>query len=57
MKTIGLISDVNSDRHIALVAVASYVCENILLELMESYLSTTDNQFCFKKGRSTDHCV
>ena len=31
--------------------------ENILLELMEPYLSTTDNQFGFKKGHSTDHCI
>ena len=24
---------------------------------MEPYLSTTDNQFGFKKGHSTDHCI
>ena len=52
-----IISDVNNYRPIALVTVASKVCENILLlELMDSYPSTTDNQFGLKKGHSTDHC-
>ena len=44
-------------RLIALVTVVSTFFENILLELMEPYLSTTANQFGFKKGHSTDHCI
>ena len=50
-------SDVNNYRPIALVTVASKIFEIILLELMESYLESTDNQFGFKKGHSADHCV
>ena len=53
----GDLSDVNNYRPIALVTVVSKFFENILLELMEPYLSTTDNQFGFKKGHSTDHCI
>ena len=53
----GDLSDVNNYRPIALVTVVSKKNENILLELMEPYLSTTDNQFGFKKGHSTDHCI
>ena len=53
----GDLSDVNNYRPIALVTVVSNNFENILLELMEPYLSTTDNQFGFKKGHSTDHCI
>ena len=53
----GDLSDVNNYRSIALVTVVSTFFENILLELMEPYLSTTDNQFGFKKGHSTDHCI
>ena len=37
--------DVNNYRPIPLVTVASKICEIILLDLIESYLSTTDNQF------------
>ena len=46
-------------RLIALVTVTvvSTFFENILLELMEPYLSTTANQFGFRKGHSTDHCI
>ena len=50
-------SDVNNDIPIALVTVVSNSFENILLELIEAYLSATYNQFGFKKGHSTDHCI
>ena len=53
----GDFSDVHNYRPIALVTVVSKFFENILLELIEPYLSTTDNQFGFKKGHSTDHCI
>ena len=50
-------SNVNNYRPIALVTVASKILEIILLELLTPYLNTTDNQFAFKKGHSTDHCI
>ena len=49
-------SDVNNYRPIALVSVASKIFEIVLLELKESYLDTTDNQFGSKKSNSADHC-
>ena len=49
--------DVNNYIRIALVTVASNIFEIILLELMESYQDTIDNQFGFKKGHSADHCI
>ena len=39
-----------------LVTIVSITFEIILLELLTSYLDTTENQFVFKKGHSTDHC-
>ena len=51
----GDMSDVNKYRPIVLVIVAFKIFENILLELMESYLDTTDNQFGFKNGHSAGH--
>ena len=50
-------SNVNNYRPIALVTVASKILDIILLELLTPYLNTTDNQFGFKKGHSTDHCI
>jgi retron-type reverse transcriptase len=53
----GDITDVNNYRPIALVTVASKIFEIVLLDLLEPFLSTCDNQFGFKKGHSTDHCI
>ena len=50
-------SNVNNYRPIALVTVASKILEIILLEMLTPYLNTTDNQFGFKKGHFTDHCI
>ena len=50
-------SNVNNYRPIALVTIASTIFEIILLELLTPYLNATDNQFGFKKGHSTDHCI
>ena len=50
-------SDVNNYRPIALVTIASKIFENIMLEILQPYLYTCDNQFGFKKGHSTDHCI
>ena len=53
----GNTSNVNNYRPIALVTVASKILEIILLEMLTQYFNTTDNQFGFKKGHSTDHCI
>ena len=50
-------SNVNNYRPIALVTVASTIFKIILLEPLTLYLNTTDTQFGFKKGHSTDHCI
>ena len=50
-------SNVNNYRPIAFVTVASKILEIILLEMLTPYLNTTDNQFGFKKGHSTDHYI
>ena len=57
IKESGDTNNVNNYRLIALVIVASKIFEIILLELLTLYLNTTDNQFGFKKGHSTDHCI
>ena len=50
-------SNVNNYRSIVLVTVASKIFEIILLEILTPYLNTIDNQFGYKKGHSTDHCI
>ncbi len=50
-------SDVNNYRPIALVTVASKIFENVILEILQPYLYTCHNQFGFKKGHATDHCI
>jgi len=50
-------SNVNNYRPIARVTVASKIFEIILLEMLTPYFNATDNQFGFKKGHSTDHCI
>ena len=53
----GDLSDKNNYRPIALSSTISKVFENIILHRLEEYLWTTDNQFGFKSGHSTDLCV
>ena len=50
-------SDVNNYRPIALVTVTFKIFEIILLEPIESYLDTTENQVGFKESHSADHCI
>ena len=50
-------NDVNNYRPIALVTIASNFFEMILLDVMESFIVTCDNQFGFKKKHSTGHCI
>ena len=47
----------NNYRPIALVTIASTIFEIILLDVMEPFVVTCDNQFGFKKKHSTEHCI
>ena len=57
----GDLSDKNNYRPIALSSVISKVFENVILYRLEEYMSTffwtTNNQFGYKAGHSTDLCV
>ena len=53
----GDLSDKNNYRPIALSITISKVFENVILKRLEKYFWTTDNQFGFKSGHSTDLCV
>ena len=53
----GNLIDRNNDRPIALSSITSKVFEHIILLRLEEYLWTTDNQFGFKSGHSTDLCI
>ena len=44
-------------RPIALSRVASKILEIILVNHIEEYILTTENQFAYKKGPSTDMCI
>ena len=50
-------SDKNSYRPIALVTACSKIVELCLLEMIELYFDTHDNQFGFKKQHLTDMCI
>ena len=53
----GNLSDKKNYRPIALSSTISKVFENVILHRLEEYLWTTDNQFGFKSGHSTDLSV
>ena len=53
----GDLSDKNNYRPIALSSITSKVFEHLILQRLEAYLWTNDNQFGFKSGHSTDQCV
>jgi len=53
----GNCQDVNNYRPIALVTAMSKLFEIILLDRLEDYMTTSDNQFGFKKHHSTDLCI
>ncbi len=53
----GDLSDKNNYRPIALSSIVSKVFEKVILERLEEYLWTADNQFGFKASHSTDLCV
>ena len=53
----GNLTGKNNYRPIALFSIAPKVFEHIILLRLEEYLWTTDNQFGFKSGHSTDLCI
>ena len=53
----GDVMDKGNYRPIALSSVISKVLEVLLLDRMEYYLFTSDNQFGFKSKHSTDQCI
>ena len=53
----GDIASKSNYRPIALSTVASKILEIILVNHVEEYIVTTENQFAYKKGHSTDMCI
>ena len=53
----GDITDTNNYRSLALSTISSKIYERIILNRYDDLLTTTDNQFGFKKGYSTDMCI
>ena len=53
----GAIASKSNYRPIALSTVASKILEIILVNHVEEYIVTTENQFAYKKGHSTDMCI
>ena len=53
----GDITDKTNYRPIALSTISSKIYERIILNRYDDLLTTTDNQFGFKKGYSTDMCI
>ena len=53
----GNCNEKNNYRPIALVTTCSKIFELCLLEIIELFLDTHDNQFGFKKQHSTDKCI
>ena len=51
------ISSMNNYRPVALASIISKVYEVVLLNKMKPFLGTHDNQFAYKKGMGTDHCI
>ena len=53
----GDLSDTSNYRPIAISCIVSKILEKVILQRIEEYLWTTDNQFGFKAHHSTDLCV
>ena len=52
----GNMSDTSNYRPVAVATVVSKLLEHFILSNISPFLGTTDNQFGFKAGRSTDQC-
>ena len=53
----GSISSKDNYRPIALASIVSKLIEVVILNRIENFLVTSDNQFGFKNGHGTDHCI
>jgi len=53
----GNLSDTSNYRPVAVATVVSKLLEHFILSNISSFLNTTDNQFRFKAGHSTDQCT
>ena len=53
----GKISSLENYRQIALASVLAKVLEQIILDRLQQYMISTDNQFGFKNEHSTDFCI
>ena len=53
----GETSDENNYKLRALVTAATKISELCLSIILEDYLVTNDQQFCFKRKHSTDLCI
>jgi hypothetical protein len=53
----GNITDIDNYHPIALTCIISKVLETVILNMYEDLLTTSSNQFGFKRGHSTDSCV
>ena len=54
---VGKLNSSENYRPIALASILSKVLEKILLNRLEQYILTTDNQFGFKRKHGTDMCI
>ena len=50
-------SDTSNYRPVAVATVVSKLFEHLILSNISPLLGTTDNQFGFKAGHSTDQCT
>jgi len=53
----GNMSDTSNYRPVAVATVVSKLLEHFILSCISPFLGTTDNQFGFKAGHSTDQCT
>ena len=53
----GNLSNSNNYRPIAIATITSKVLESLILVKCEEFLYTSDNQFGFKSGHSTEFCI
>ena len=53
----GNMSDTSNYRPVAVATVVSKLLEHFILSYISPFLGTTDNQFGFKAGHSTDQCT
>ena len=53
----GKLNSRDNYRPIALASIVSKVLERVILNRIEIYVLTTDNQFGFKRKHSTDLCI